>query len=106
VRILFDQGVPVPLRIGLGAHEVQTTHERGWALMKNGELLAASESEGFDVFVTTDQNLKYQQNLKDRRMAIVVLLTTSWPKIEKVLATVVMAIEGGKAGDYIEVPVQ
>jgi hypothetical protein len=74
--------------------------------MKNGELLAAAESEGFEVVVTTDQNLKYQQNLKDRRVAIVVLLSTSWPRIEKVSAGVLAAIEGTKAGDYSEIPIQ
>ena len=105
MKIIFDQGVPVPLRGHLGSHEVETAHERGWSLLKNGELIAASEAEGFDAFVTTDQNLKYQQNLKDRRIAILVLLSTSWPKIQKSISDVVAAIEGLKAGDYAEVPI-
>ncbi len=71
--------------------------------MKNGELLRAAEREGFEVLVTTDQNLKYQQNLKERRIAIVVLMTTSWPRIERQVDQVVMAINSAKLGDYIEV---
>ncbi len=63
MRILFDQGTPVPLRRFLSRHEVVTTHERGWSRLKNGELLNLAEAEGFDIFLTTDTNFKYQQNL-------------------------------------------
>jgi len=103
LKILFDQGVPVPLRRHLGTHNVETAHERGWSLLKNGELIAAAEAEGFEVFITTDQNLKYQQNLEDRRIAILVLLSTSWPRIQRIISDVVAAIEDLKAGDYAEV---
>jgi hypothetical protein len=82
VRILFDQGTPVPLRESLRQHEVATAFERGWSDLKNGELLDAAEREGFVVLVTTDTNLKFQQSLSGRRIAIVVLLSTSWPRIE------------------------
>jgi len=68
VRILLDQGTPVPLRRALPDHSVVTAHEKGWATLTNGELLAAAEGS-FDVFVTTDQNLRYQQNLTERRLA-------------------------------------
>lgn len=71
--------------------------------MKNGELLRTAEREGFEVLVTTDQNLKHQQNLKGRRIAIVVLTTTSWPKIERQVDQVVVAVDSAKPGDYIEV---
>jgi hypothetical protein len=59
VRILFDQGTPVPLRRALTRHDVVTTHERGWSTHSNGELLDRAEQEGFEVFVTTDSHLKY-----------------------------------------------
>jgi hypothetical protein len=62
MRILFDQGTPVPLRHSLTPHEVATALEMGWSNIENGELLAAAE-EQFDALVTTDQNLRYQQNL-------------------------------------------
>ena len=71
--------------------------------MQNGELLRTAESEGFEVLITTDQNLKYQQNLKGRQIAIVVLMTTSWPKIEEQVGQVVEVINSMKPGDYIEV---
>jgi predicted nuclease of predicted toxin-antitoxin system len=94
VRVLFDQGTPVPLRDSLQQHEVSTAFERGWSELKNGELLDAAEREGFAVLVTTDTKLKFQQNLSGRRIAIVASLTTSWPRIERTTAEVVKAIVG------------
>jgi hypothetical protein len=105
VRVLFDQGVPVPLRASLTQHEVVTSYERGWSLLKNGELLDAAEQEGLDLLVTTDLNLKYQQNLKVRRIAIIVLSTPSWPRIQLVLAKVVQAVDGASSGQYVEVEI-
>jgi len=104
LKILFDQGVPVPLRGHLRIHDVETAHEHDWSLLTNGELIAAAEAEGFEVFVTTDQNLKYQQNLKALRIAILVLRSMSWPRIRKNIPGVAAAIEGLKSGDYVEVP--
>ena len=83
MRVLFDQGTPVPLRKYLAAYQVVTTFELGWNNLKNGELLQKSEESGFSVLVTTDQNLQYQQNLTGRTIAIIVLTTTSWPRIER-----------------------
>lgn len=81
MKILFDQGTPQPLRRELVGHDVDTVYEQGWSTLKNGDLLAAAEQAGYEIFVTTDQNLRYQQNLAGRRLAILVLGTTSWPKI-------------------------
>ena len=81
MRVLFDQGTPAPLRDGLHLHTVETAFERGWSMLRNGELLRAAEAAGFEVMVTTDMNLQYQQNLAERRIALVVLSTTSWPRI-------------------------
>ena len=103
MQVLFDQGTPVPLRRYLPAHSVSTVFEKEWSTMQNGELLRVAEREGFEVLVTTDQNLKYQQNLTARRLAIVVLMTTSWPKIESQVDQVVVAIHSVKPGDYMEV---
>lgn len=105
MRVLFDQGTPAPLRQLLLEHEVETAYERGWSSLQNGELIAAAEVEGFAVFVTTDRNLKYQQNLATRRLAIVVLLTTSWPRIKSASAPVVMAVNEAVPGDYVEVAI-
>jgi hypothetical protein len=105
VRVLFDQGTAVPLRRLLTQQEVVTAHERGWSQLKNGELLDSAEKEGFAVLVTTDANLKYQQNLTSRKLGIVVLTTTSWPRIQRVADAVVAAVDGAAAGTYFEVEV-
>jgi hypothetical protein len=80
MQILFDQGTPVPLREHLGNHTVATAFELGWSTLKNGELLAAAEGS-FDLLITTDQQIRFQQNLGGRRLAILVLPTTSWPRL-------------------------
>jgi len=105
VRILFDQGTPVPLRQSLTRHEVTTAYERDWSRLKNGELLDAAEKQGFEVLVTTDSNLKYQQNLKSRRIAIVVLSTPSWPRIQRAVGEVVGAVDAASEGSYTEVEI-
>ena len=105
MKILFDQGTPVPLRRHLPRHEVATAAEMDWSQLTNGELLAAATEAGFEVLVTTDQNLRYQQNLTDRKIAVVVLMTASWPRISKQADKVAAAIEGAGSGGYIEVEV-
>ncbi len=82
MRILFDQGTPAPLRRALTAHEVSTAFELGWSNLENGDLLRAAEGR-FEVFVTTDQNLRYQQNFAGRQLAILVLPTTNWLEIQR-----------------------
>jgi hypothetical protein len=95
----------VPLRQSLAQHEVATAYERGWSQLSNGELLNAAEADGFDVFITTDSNLRYQQNLSSRRIAIVVLSTTSWPRIQRVAETVLERLNSVAPGSYIEVTI-
>jgi predicted nuclease of predicted toxin-antitoxin system len=78
MRILFDQGTPVPLKQHLSGQQIETAYELGWSRLTNGELLAAAEGR-FDVLVTTDRNLQYQQSLSGRELSVLVLPTTSWP---------------------------
>ena len=101
MRILFDQGTPVPLRSALTAHQVATAFEMGWSTLENGGLLRQAEGQ-FDVFVTTDQNLRYQQNLTGRRLAILVLPTTNWMQIRQHLREVTTAVEAMQSGEYRE----
>jgi predicted nuclease of predicted toxin-antitoxin system len=103
VRVLLDQGTPVPLREFLGEHDVSTAYERGWSILENSDLLDAAEREGFEVLVTTDRNLRHQQNLRTRSIAIVVLRTTSWPRIQREIPAVVHAINSTVPGTYVEV---
>ena len=77
----------------------------GWGHLKNGELLQQAENLGFEVLVTTDQNLKYQQNLSNRRISVVVLGATSWPRIQRVLPGIVEAIGSITPNGYVEVAV-
>lgn len=105
MRVLFDQGTPVPLREFLPQHEVVTAYERGWSTLKNGELLDAAEREGFEVFVTTDSRLRYQQNLAARHIAIVCLLSTSWPRIRPIVSSIAEAVGTSVRGSYREIEV-
>lgn len=105
MKILFDQGTPAPLRRELGEHEVSTVFEMGWSDLVNGELLTRAEG-AFDLLITTDQNLPYQQNLTDRKLAIIALSTTSWPRLKVNAHLVVAAVGSIKAGQYVacEIP--
>ena len=82
-----------------------TAHELGWSRLQNGELITAAENAGYEIFVTTDKNLKYKQNLAGRRLSIIVLMPTSWPRIRAHLAAVVATIEEARLGNYQEVEV-
>jgi hypothetical protein len=106
--VLFDQGTPVPLRSFLKEHIVQTTAQRGWAELKNGELLKAAEEAGFEVFLTPDKNIRYQQNLAIRTIAVVVLGSPQWPVLRQHVDRVVTAVNFAKPGTFVEVdiPVQ
>jgi hypothetical protein len=105
VRVLFDQGAPVPLRQSLTQHQVVTAYEHGWANLKNGELLNVAEKEGFAVLVTTDLNLRHQQNLQSRRLAIIALSTPSWPRIQRAIPAVIQAVDAASPGSYAEVEI-
>jgi hypothetical protein len=106
VRILFDQGTPVPLRSHLTTHQITTVFELNWGSLTNGELLSKAESANFEILVTTDQNLRYQQNLTKRRIAVVVITSTNWPRIQKRIPAVVDAINRIETGGYVEVAIQ
>jgi hypothetical protein len=104
MRILLDQGTPAPLRRHLRPHPVDTTAERGWSTISNGDLLKLAEDEGYEVFITTDQNLRYQQNLSGRRLGIVVLMATSWPRTKQHIPEILAAVSNVIGGGYEEVP--
>ena len=102
MRILFDQGTPVPLRRSLSGHDVATAYELGWSTATNGDLIRLAEQEGYELLITTDTNLRYQQNLKDRNLAILVLTTTSWPRIRQVTDRIEATIALIETGGYEE----
>jgi len=92
MRVLFDQGTPAPLRHQLTGHLVETVYERRWSTLSNGDLLTEAENAAFDLFITTDQNLRHQQDLSRHRIAIIVLPTTRWPDIQRHASQVVEAV--------------
>lgn len=100
MKILFDQGTPVPLRFALANHSVATAFEKGWSDLNNGDLLREAEKE-FDLFITTDKNLEYQQNLAKRKIAVLVLPTASWPKIKPHQNKIAAAVDNIKPRAFV-----
>ncbi len=105
MRVLLDQGTPVPLRRHLSDHRVETAFERGWSNLRNSALLDRAEAEGFELLVTTDQSLRHQQNLAARRLSVLVRMSTSWPRIEARVDRIVAVIERIAPGECVEVPI-
>ena len=107
MRVLFDQGTPVLLRRHLSNHLVETAFELGWSTLRNGALLDRAEAEGFELLITTDQSLHHQQNLAGRRLAVLVLMSTSWPRIEARAGAdrIAAAIDGIAPGACVEVAI-
>jgi hypothetical protein len=100
MKILFDQGTPVPIRPHLKGHFVRTAAEQGWSTLRNGDLLAAAEEAGFELFLTTDKNMGYQQNLAERKIAIVVLGLQQLPKVRPHIQIVVDAVNAAQPCSY------
>jgi predicted nuclease of predicted toxin-antitoxin system len=105
MRVLFDQAIPAPLRDFLKGHDVRTATQEGWDRLQNGALLIAAEAARFDVFLTTDKNIQYQQNLVNRDIAIIVLRKQQWPDIRAHVEIIAAAIDAAKPGSYFEVDV-
>ncbi len=105
MRVLFRSGNTVPIRQFLEGHTVSTAAHEGWDRLQNGELLNAAEAAGFDVLVTTDKNMRYQQNLAGRRIAIVVLGSQQWPEVRPHVQLVVAAVNAATPSAYVEVAI-
>ena len=101
MKVLLDACVPRPLRKYLTEHVIQTAQEMGWGQLKNGALLQEAETE-FNVLISTDQNLKSQQNLIGRKLAILVLPTNDWPMIRSKAEVIAIKVAGLKPGDFVE----
>jgi hypothetical protein len=101
--ILFDQATPVPIRRFLKHHIVRTAAQQHWDTLVNGDLLAAAEHAGFELLLTTDKNMSYQQNLTGRKMAIVVLGKQQWPALQPHIRLVVEAVDAALQGSYTKV---
>jgi hypothetical protein len=102
VRILFDESVPRQLRQHLAGCQITLVEELGWKGVKNGQLLKLAEQNPFDVLVTADRQLKYQQNLKDRKIAIIVLPYNRRKWMPLLLPGIMAALQRIQPGDYVE----
>ena len=105
MRILLDHNTPAPLRYWLFGHQVETAYERGWAEPTNGDLLRMVEEAGFDVMITTDKGIRYQQNLATRRLTLVVISTNDWTRIRKSKSVVVDALSEILPGCFVEIDI-
>jgi hypothetical protein len=103
--ILFDQATPVPIRPYLKGHTIRTAAQQGWDKLRNGDLLTAAEDDGFDILLTTDKNMRYQQNLAGRKIAIVVLGQQQWPGLRPHIHRVVEAVNAATPGCFAEVDI-
>jgi hypothetical protein len=103
--VLFDNGTPRGIARALEGHIVKETREQGWDTFRNGELLDAAEAAGFNVLLTTDKNIRYQQNLSGRTIAIVVLENGRWTLIKPALERIVAAVNAAVPGSYTEVDI-
>ena len=98
--ILFDQATPFPLRKFLPGHIIKTAYQQGWSNLLNGDLLRVAEEAGFDLLLTADKNLAYQQNLTNRKIAIVALGKNRWSLIETHLDRIAEVVNAALPGSY------
>lgn len=103
--ILLDNNAPRGLARALVNHTVIEARERGWATLKNGELLIAAEQAGFDVLFTADKSIQYQQNLKELKIAIIVLTQLRWRLIRKKLTAIAETVNAAGPGSFAEVEI-
>jgi hypothetical protein len=103
-RILLDHCVPKPLRHLLPGEEIRTCHEEGWDTLTNGELLSAAEKAGFEILITADKNLRYQQNLTTRHISIVELPTNRFSLLPFMVPALQQVLASATPGSYFEIP--
>jgi hypothetical protein len=105
MRILFDHGTPAPLIPFPEGHAVTKAKQAGWDRLVNGEFLNAAEATGFELLVTPDKNVRYQQNLEGRQIAIIVLGNAQWPVLRRYVDRVVVAVNAATPGNFAEVEI-
>ena len=105
MRILFDHGTPAGIARALAGHEVTEAIERGWDKISNGDLLTKAEEAGFELLLTTDKRIRYQQNLKGRKIAIVVLGNSAWRIVRVHLDRIAAVVGEATPGSYAEVEI-
>jgi len=97
--------VPRGLARFLNSHVVEEARSRGWEELANGDLIEAAERAGFDVIVTADKNIRYQQNLRTRRISLIVLGNSQWPMVRLAASRIAHAVNAARPGSYASVDV-
>ena len=105
MKILFDHGTPRSIARSLIGHQVTRAAQMGWHEIENGELIDKAEEAGYELLLSTDKNIRYQQNLTHRKIAIVVLMDQQWPNVRLYLEKIANAINAATAGSYVEVEI-
>ena len=105
MRILFDHNTPRPLCHHLTEHTIDIADEMGWAAIRNGNLLDNAEREGYEIVISADQSMRYQQNIARRQVGVVVLLSNRWPDVQMRIEDIRAALEGIQPGELREVPI-
>ena len=105
MKILFDANTPAPLSKFLRGHDVVRADELGWQGLENGALLDAAERAGFDLLLTCDRNIRHQQNLAGRKLALVILSSNHWPTLRRAAARIATAVDFVQTGQIVSVDV-
>jgi hypothetical protein len=105
MRILFDNGTPKPIARSLTGHEIAFARRIGWHEMENGELIQRAEEAGYEVLLSTDKNIRYQQNLTGRKLALVILGNQQWPLVRLHLDRIAAAVNAATPGSFTEVEI-
>ena len=103
MKILLDHGTPRPLRWEFPGHSVDTAADKGWDRLSNGDLIDSAGQDGYEILITTDQNIRHQQDLAGRRLAIVVLLSGAWPYARSRIEDIRAAVAEAQPGELKEV---
>ncbi len=105
MKILFDNGTPKPIARSLPGHEIAFARKIGWHELINGELIRRAENAGYDVLLSDDKNIRYQQDLSSRKIALVILSNQQWPVVKHHLDKIVAAVNAATAGSFAEVDI-
>ena len=105
MRVLFDKSAPNGLARHLQDHAVSTAEQCGWGPLENGDLLTVAEESGYELFLTADKNLRYQQNLAGRKISILVLGQSPWPLVRQHIPAILAAVDAATPGSFIEVEI-
>jgi len=105
MKILFDNGPPKPIARSLIGHHITYARRIGWHELENGELIQKAEEAGYEVLLSTDKNIQYQQNLTGRKIALVILSNPPWPLVRLHLDKIAAAVNACTPGSFTEVDI-